>query len=93
MRHVDGSGHRREAREEVEVDRAIGVSGLRSGEKLTEHLTPPKYRPEEPGAHARRLENVSIVCVFVRVPNEQGVLGLHHPPREDVSKVLMCYSP
>ena len=55
MCRVDGSGHVREAHEDVKVDGAIGVPGLRCSDKLPEHLTPPEHRSEKRRAHARRL--------------------------------------
>jgi hypothetical protein len=98
VRHVDGSGHMREAHEDVEVDGAIGVPSLRCGDDLTEHLTPPHHRPEKRRAHARRLEYLSEVRGVVRVREDQGALVLRHPPRMaqvdgDTQAVLLRWKP
>jgi len=81
VRQVDGSGHMREAHEDVEVDGAVGVPGLRCGEDLAEHLAPPDHRPEKRRAHVRRLEYLSEVRGLVRVRKDEGTLVLRHPPR------------
>jgi hypothetical protein len=79
--HGDGSGHVREAHEDVEVDGAVGVPGLRCGEDLAEHLASPAHRPIERRAYVRRLEYLSEVRGLVRVRKDEGALVLHHPPR------------
>jgi hypothetical protein len=71
----------REAHEDVEVDGAVGVPGLRCGEDLAEHLAPPDHRPEKRRAHVRRLEYLSEVRALVRVRKDEGTLVLRHPPR------------
>ena len=71
----------REAHEDVEVDGAVGVPGLRCGEDLAEHLAPPAHRPEQRRAHMRGLEYLSEVHGLVRVRTDEGTLALRHPPR------------
>ena len=98
MCHVDGSGHVHKAHEEVEVDGAVGIPGLRRGDDLAEHLTPPEHRPVERRAHVRRLEYLSEVRGFVRVRNHSGALVLYHPPRRpevqgDAQAVLLRREP
>ena len=71
----------REAHEDVEVDGAVGVPGLRCGKDLAEHVAPPAHWPEKRRAHARRLENLPELGNLIRVREDQGALVLRPPAR------------
>ena len=78
MCYVDGSGHVREAHQDVEVESTVDVPSLCCGDELPEHLTPPAHRPEHPRAHPRGREDRAKIRRLVRIREDHGTLVPHH---------------